>query len=55
MRKLMFVVLVVLVGFSLLEAQTTRNARHVVPTGKGWGMEVPRDIAPPIAKAERQP
>jgi hypothetical protein len=48
MRKLMFVVLVVLVGFSLLEAQTTRNARHVVPTGKGWGMEVPRDIAPPI-------
>jgi len=46
MRKLMFVGLVVLVAFSLLEAQSTRNARHVVPTGKGWGVEVPRDIAP---------
>src|SRR5882757_10981220 len=46
MRKLLFVGLIVLVGLSLLEAQSTRNARHVVPTGKGWGVEVPRDIAP---------
>jgi len=46
--SLLFVGLIVLVGLSLLEAQTTRNARHVVPTGKGWGMEVPHDIAPPI-------
>jgi len=37
MRKLMLIGVVMMVGLSLLQAQTTKNAKHLVPTGKGWG------------------
>ena len=47
MRKLTFAGLIVLVGFSLLEAQSA-GPQDIVLTGKGWGMEVPHDIASPV-------
>lgn len=46
MRKGLLTLLLVLTCLSLLHAQMTRKATHMVPTGKGWGVEV-SDAAKP--------
>jgi hypothetical protein len=50
MRKALL--LFVLVGAFLTygNAQSVRHATHVVPTGKGWGVEAPTGISPAEAK-----
>jgi hypothetical protein len=39
MRKGITTLLFLVVAFTLVNAQITRNATHMVPTGKGWGVE----------------
>ncbi len=46
MRKGLLTLLLVLTCLSLLHAQMTRKANHMVPTGKGWGVEA-SDAAKP--------
>lgn len=40
MRKLVLTTMFVALALSFMSAQLTKNATHVVPTGKGWGEEV---------------
>jgi hypothetical protein len=47
MRKMMLIGVVV-VSLSLIQAQTTKNAKHLIPTGKGWGVEVAPGTAPDV-------
>jgi hypothetical protein len=46
MRKGLLTLLLVVACFSYLTAQTTRNASHMVPTGKGWGTPAAPGTAP---------
>jgi hypothetical protein len=46
MRKSLLTIFVVLVCLVAMNAQLTRDASHMVPTGKGWGVQNP--AAPPI-------
>ena len=39
MRKGLWTLLLILACLALASAQTTRDAKHMVPTGKGWGVE----------------
>ena len=39
MRKGLWSLLLVFACLAFVSAQTTRDAKHVVPTGKGWGVE----------------
>jgi len=39
MRKVFLTVLLMFACFAFLNAQTTRDSSHVVPTGKGWGVD----------------
>src|SRR5690349_978350 len=39
MRKVSITVLLMFACFTFLNAQTTRDSSHVVPTGKGWGLD----------------
>jgi len=41
MRKLWLTTIAVLACLTALNAQITRNATHMVPNGKGWGVQVP--------------
>jgi hypothetical protein len=43
MRKIVVATLFVVVAFSMLNAQIAKNATHMVPTGKGWAVEVTAD------------
>ena len=39
MRKGITTLLFLLVALTVVNAQVTQNATHLVPTGKGWGVE----------------
>ena len=39
MQRVCLSVLLMLACFTYVSAQTTRDAKHMVPTGKGWGVE----------------
>ena len=39
MQRVFLSILMVLACFTYVSAQTTRDAKHMVPTGKGWGVE----------------
>ena len=39
MQRVLLSILLVLACFTYVSAQTTRDAKHMVPTGKGWGVE----------------
>jgi len=41
MRRLLVTSILLWFGITALNAQITRNATHMVPTGKGWGVQVP--------------
>jgi hypothetical protein len=47
MRKGTLTILFLIVAFSMLNAQLAKNATHMVPTGKGWGVEVADDQVAP--------
>lgn len=46
MRKGFLTLLLVIACLSLVNAQITRNATHMVPTGKGWGVETSETAKP---------
>jgi Phosphate-induced protein 1 conserved region len=51
MQRVLLSILLVLACFTYVSAQTTRDAKHMVPTGKGWGVEsanTPENQAPRI-------
>ena len=47
MRKLLLILSFAVACLSYGNAQTTRHASHMVPTGKGWGVQAPEGMAPP--------
>ena len=50
MRKEFFGLAVLLICVSLVSAQSTKTSTHVVPTGKGWGVEAVQGMAPGLGK-----
>lgn len=50
MQRVSLSILLALACFTYMSAQTTRDAKHMVPTGKGWGVEAnaPGNQAPRI-------
>jgi len=41
MRKALLLLMLVGGSLTMENAQSVRHATHVVPTGKGWGVETP--------------
>ena len=50
MRKALLLLMLVGAFLTYGNAQSVRHATHVVPTGKGWGVETPTGISPAEAK-----
>jgi hypothetical protein len=48
MRKRITTLLFVVAVFTVVHAQMTQNATHMVPTGKGWGVEAQPDKPGPL-------
>jgi hypothetical protein len=52
MRKSLFMLLLACALAVYGNAQTARHATHIVPNGKGWGVESPTGISPAEAPPE---